>query len=176
MTIEDMYKSKCSEPSDINEHLPVIKKYGEECNTIMEMGVRTLVSTWALLASKPKKLTSIDLNYSQDVELAKRLSALEGIEFEFIVGSTLALTPRSVDFLFIDTLHTYEQLKEELRLHGNMAQKYIAFHDTQMFRFVDQTGIGRGLWPAIEEFLADNPHWKLELDLQNNNGLAIIKR
>jgi hypothetical protein len=176
MTIEDMYKLRCSEPSDINEHLPVLKKYGEKCNTIMEMGVRTLVSTWALLASKPGKLTSVDLNYSKDVELAEQLSASEGIEFEFIVGSTLALTPHPVDFLFIDTLHTYEQLKEELKLHGNMAQKYIAFHDTQTFRFVDQIGVGRGLWPAIEEFLAGNPHWKLELDLRNNNGLAIITR
>ena len=176
MTLDEMYALKCSKKSDINEHLPVLKEYGEKCGTIMEMGMRTLVSTWALLASKPVKLTSVDFNYHPDVELAKKLALSEGVEFEFIEGSTLDLNPCTADFLFIDTLHTYEHLKKELSIHGNSVGKYIAFHDTTAFRFLDQTDSGRGLWPAIEEFLSDNPHWKLELDLQNNNGLAIIKR
>ena len=33
-------------PSDINEHLPTIIKYGQECDHITEMGVRGIVSTW----------------------------------------------------------------------------------------------------------------------------------
>jgi hypothetical protein len=33
-------------PSDINEHIPTILKYGQECEHITEMGVRWVVSTW----------------------------------------------------------------------------------------------------------------------------------
>ena len=34
-------------PSDINEHFPAIIKYGQECDHITEMGVRSINSTWA---------------------------------------------------------------------------------------------------------------------------------
>ena len=49
-------------PSDINEHIPTIIKYGLECDHITEMGVRGILSTWGWLASAPKqKLISYDL-------------------------------------------------------------------------------------------------------------------
>ncbi len=55
------YNHLCSEPSDINEHLPVIKKYAEMCDSITEMGVRYVVSTWALLSGSPKSITCYDI-------------------------------------------------------------------------------------------------------------------
>ena len=32
-------------------------------------------------------------------------------------------------------------------------------------------GTGEGIWPAVEEFLRDNPHWILHERFKNNNGL-----
>ena len=61
MILEHKYNWAESEVSDINEHIPTLKKYAEGCDTVIEMGVRTIVSTWGLLAAKPKKLISIDL-------------------------------------------------------------------------------------------------------------------
>lgn len=55
MTLEQKYTELCVNPSDINEHLPTLKKYAEECDHITEMGVRGIVSTYALLMGKPKK-------------------------------------------------------------------------------------------------------------------------
>ena len=48
-------------PSDINEHIPTLIKYGQECNHITEMGVRGIISTWAFLGSAPKKMISYDI-------------------------------------------------------------------------------------------------------------------
>ena len=45
--IEDYYQIQCDTASDINEHLPVLKEYAQKCETITEMGVRAVVSTWA---------------------------------------------------------------------------------------------------------------------------------
>ena len=59
MTLEEYYDTLCNRGSDINEHLPTLKKYSEECDHITEMGVRWLVSTFAFLMGKPKKLVSI---------------------------------------------------------------------------------------------------------------------
>lgn len=44
-----------------------------------------------------------------------------------------------------------------------------------------QTGIpveeiNKGLWPAIEEFLATHPEWVIDRRYTNNNGLTILKR
>jgi len=36
--------------------------------------------------------------------------------------------------------------------------------------------INRGLWPAIEEFLAMHPEWIIERRYTNNNGLTILAR
>jgi hypothetical protein len=33
-----------------------------------------------------------------------------------------------------------------------------------------------GLIPAIQEFLASNPHWSIERVFENCNGLTILKR
>ena len=62
MTLEQIYYQKCNSPSDINEHLPTLKRYADECEHITEMGVRWVVSTYAFLMSKPKKLVSIDID------------------------------------------------------------------------------------------------------------------
>jgi len=58
--ILEKYKQLSEVRSDINEHLITLKKYTEECDTVVEMGVRSIVSTWAFLAGNPKKLISLD--------------------------------------------------------------------------------------------------------------------
>jgi hypothetical protein len=67
-------------------------------------------------------------------------------------------------------------LKEELRLHADKAKKYIVFHDTTLFENVNEGGGGRGLWPAIEEFLAEHSEWEIKERYTNNNGLTVLRR
>ena len=38
------------------------------------------------------------------------------------------------------------------------------------------TEIKRGIWPAVEEFLKDNPQWTIRKKYENNNGLTILGR
>jgi autotransporter strand-loop-strand O-heptosyltransferase len=165
---------------DINEHLPTLKRYAEECDHITEMGVRECVSTFALMMGNPKKLISYDIvpieNYNIDREDIKSIAKENGVDFEFIVGDTTKIKIEETDFLFIDTEHIYEQLKTELKLHGNKVRKYIGLHDTTTNEYIGSIKGHKGLWPAIEEFLDKNPHWKLHERFTNNNGLTILKR
>ena len=62
LDLENNYTIRCEQPSDINEHLPTLKKYAEECEHITEMGVRWVVSTFAFMAGLPKKLISYDID------------------------------------------------------------------------------------------------------------------
>ncbi len=176
--LEHMYNLKCSTPSDINEHLPTLKKYAEECDHITEMGVRWIVSTYALLMGKPKRMISYDINeivWQPILDIVKY-----DTDFEFRVANTLDLEIEETDLLFIDTLHNYNQLKGELTLHGNKSRKYIIFHDTTTFEWTGESYEGKvgelGLWPAIAEFLEENKNWELHERFTNNNGLTILKR
>lgn len=176
----DNYEYRCNLVSDINEHLPTLKKYAEDCDHVTEMGVRWLVSTIAFMMGKPKKLISYDIdplenwgiNTNEVVELGKK----NEIDFNFILGNTLELEIEETDLLFLDTDHTYKQLIGELTLHGNKSKKYIIFHDTTSFEFKGMNGDIIGLWPAIEEFMKDNRHWVIAERFNNNNGLTILKR
>jgi hypothetical protein len=178
MTLQQHYDYNCKLPSDINEHLETLKEYSSECDHITEMGVRWVVSTYAFLMGKPKKMISYDINFA-NTDFIKEL-VKDDTDFEFKVANTLDLEIEETDLLFIDTLHNYNQLKGELELHGNKAKKYIIFHDTTSFEWIGESYNGKvdeiGLWPAIEEFLESNPHWELHERYTNNNGLTILKR
>lgn len=184
--LEQIYTQRCQMPSDINEHLPTLKKYAEECEHITEMGVRWIVSTFAFMMGKPKTLISYDYDDTPNISVVYELAEMEGIDFRFEKADTRNLTIEETDFLFIDTLHHYDQLKIELELHANKSRKYIGFHDTTTFEFVGEiytndpnaanTEEGKGLWKAIEEFLEVNPQWEVYERFTNNNGLTILKR
>ena len=179
INLENFYIEKCNTPSDINEHLPTLKKYAEECSHITEMGVRWVVSTYGLLMGKPKKMISYNIN-SISWDYLKDITNEVGIDFTFKVGDTRDIIIEETDLLFIDTWHVYDQLKIELELHSNKVMKYIILHDTTSFEYIGETITGseqyRGLWPAIEEFLETNPKWVLHERYTNNNGLTILKR
>jgi hypothetical protein len=172
---------------DIHEHMETLYEYSKECEHITEMGVRDVVSTWAFLLANPKKLTCYDVQQCPVGE-ATRLAAETGIQFEFKTADTAAdnFVIEETDLLFIDTWHIYEQLRKELALHAKNTRKYIIMHDTTLFGeenckefyhcSVKPEGVYTGLWPAVEQFLAENKDWELKERFTNCNGLTILKR
>lgn len=185
--IDNVYSHLCVTPSDINEHLPTLKRYTEKVEHVTEMGVRWIVSTWAFLSGKPKKLVSIDIKhpnkFGADLSVVEEAAKESNIDFSFIEGSTLDMQIEKTDLLFIDTLHTYSQLTKELELHNKNVNQYIALHDTTTFSLRDevhpeyppQPGKS-GLKLAISEFLEKNKNWKIAEEYRNNNGLTILER
>jgi hypothetical protein len=177
-----MFKEKCEQSSDISEHLPTLRDLALECNHITEMGVRGIVSTWAFVEGLKSggKLISIDIQYPAiyggNLQPVIDTCKEKGIDFTFRLGDTRKIEIEQTDLLFIDTLHRYTQLKIELELHADKARKYIVFHDTTNFETIGENEIDKGLWLAIEEFLAEHKEWKLRKRYTNNNGLTIIER
>lgn len=182
-----------STPSDINEHVLTLKKYAEECDSVTEMGVRWVVSTFAFVFAHPKTLRSIDLFHPSHWGLAansrivfvENYAKANGINFTFQTGDSSVIDIEETDLLFIDTLHRYGQLKIELKKHANKCKKYIILHDTTLFAFQDEeidyinTNLDNskiGLWPAVEEFLEENKNWYVVEKRSNNNGLTVLGR
>tara|TARA_R110000822_G_scaffold20072_1_gene64797 strand:+ start:1214 stop:1804 length:591 start_codon:yes stop_codon:yes gene_type:complete len=180
-------------PSDINEHFPTIIRYGQECDHITEMGVRSILSTWGWLASAPKNgLFSYDLHnpskWGENIQSVYDTAEAYGIQFKFKEVDVLKLDIEETDLLFIDTWHHYNQLKAELKRHSNKVRKYVCFHDTTSYEhhsepttsennFNEELRWDKGLWDAVIEFLDENKNtWKLKERFTNNNGFTIIER
>jgi hypothetical protein len=185
----DRYYKACYKQSDMFEHMPNLKMYADECESVTEMGVRGIVSTYAFLMSKCKKLTSIDIVnpsvHGGNIQEIYDIASSAGIDFKFIQSDTLKIEIEPTDLLFIDTLHAYDQLKKELALHSHKAKKFIILHDTVTFgqygHTVEEPGMLfpniKGLSYAIQEFMeAHRNEWAYDRIYYNCNGLTVLKR
>ena len=163
-------------PSDINENVHLLNDLAQHCETITEMGVRTGVSTRAFLYSGAK-LISYDIQLNENVARLFDLARRAGRDVHYVQADVLKIQIQPTDLLFIDTLHTYGQLSQELRLHAPQARRYIAFHDTYTFGLVGEDGRDRrGLLSAVIEFVMRNPEWRFHTYRTNNNGLTILEK
>lgn len=185
-TSNDYYQIYYNTPSDINEHLPVLYAAAKKCDHITEFGIRAVVSTWAFLAAKPKKIISYDINMHPNINGAMQIAEHENISFIFNKEDTRKANIEQTDLLFIDTLHTYNQLTIELNKHYSFVNKYIILHDTTTYGEKDEedsyhlekinTAEKHGLKVAILEFLENHPEWKTKYTFTNNNGLTVLER
>lgn len=187
MTIQEKFEHSVNNPSDINEHLQSLRNCAEVCNHVTEMGVRTVVSTYAFLASKAKTVIGYDISKQPEVDECLAICKAEGRQWTFIEADVLKVEIEPTDLLLIDTFHTATQLERELNLHAPKVKRYIAFHDTHTFWEKGEqpeteqiaaldTNCGRGLKYAIEPFLKANPEWKVVFKTDACNGLTIIER
>jgi hypothetical protein len=188
---------------DIYEHLPTLYKYTRECDTVFETGVRGCVSSWAFLyglldgnTHTPKKLFMNDIepcNIGPLLEASRPFSNVD-VKYEWKSNLLLDFT-ETYDLTFIDTWHVYGQLKRELNKFSKITNKYIIMHDTTVDEVYGESlrcgmdtaqqsiqygipvdEITKGLWPAVVEFVQNNPEWYIKERFTNNNGLTILAR
>jgi len=193
------FQHRCIIPSDINEHLLTLYDYTKKCDTVVECGVRDIVSSYAfgsgLLGNPRNSYVLVDPYKSNQIDGFLALCKSEGINATFVEQSDIKCPLIQTDLLFIDTWHVYGHLKRELAYWHSSVNKYIIMHDTTVDEWQGETircgwnaeqqsiqhgipvgEINKGLWPAIEEFLDEHPEWKIAKRYTNNNGLTILIR
>lgn len=151
MNVKQLYQQYLNTPSDIQHHLPLL--YSLARGNVVELGTRTGVSTSALLAGVEARgglVTSIDIDdcshlfkghpqwfFRQGDSTDPSLAQWFWEDWEH---------DDRADLLFIDTIHTYEQVTAELTLWAERCVKpggRILVHDPETFP---------GVRKAIEEF------------------------
>ena len=58
-----------------------------------------------------------------------------------------------------------ESVREKMNIPAQMQSSGYSYHEIIL-----------GLWPAILEFLYENPNWKIKQRFHNNNGLTILEK
>ena len=200
--LDKLYSDACNNVTDINEHIPVHRQLALECSSVVEIGVRSMISTFGLLkglsesGNENLKYTGIDLDMppSETFNKSKQVCKQNNIEFNFIARDDMTIPVEEVgecDMLFIDSLHTYAHLSYEVETFSVLAKKYITFHDSsppwesvddhfyhgdrsEYPEWIDREK--RGVWPAIEDFLVRHPEWVLKERKTNNHGFTILEK
>lgn len=149
--IDANYENAISTPSDIWEHLPLMCKYSMQCDSIVEVGVRSIVSTWAFVkglahnGKQKKELICIDVDDVPPIETVIAISAAANISVKFIRGDSATIdfrassrpfpgvraTEDEYDMMFIDSWHVGAHLERELSSHAHKIKLYIMMHDTE---------------------------------------------
>lgn len=197
--LRGIYEHHCRNWSDMVDHIPVLKEYARQCETVVEIGIRSMVSSWGVYQGLVEhggpncSYIGIDLAMPphHTLALAERLVKANGIQFEFIQGNDMDLDPIEADMYFIDSLHTYCHLTYELEKFSPYIKKYITMHDTsapwgdlddntyhgdysEYPAHIDRTK--RGLWPAVVDFLKNHPEWELLERRLNCHGFTVLRR
>lgn len=197
--LDDKYDYYCQSWSDVIDHMPDLDNLAYECSSVVEIGMRGIVSSWALLhglsenPSTSRSYLGIDINYpsKETLDLAKALALGNDIHFDFWCINDMKINIPQTELLFIDSLHTYCHLTYELEKFAPSVSKYIALHDTSPpWGYQDDTEYRgdyseypshidrnkRGLWPAVEDFLKKHSEWELHERKYTSYGFTILKR
>lgn len=134
---QERYQEVAAAPSDIQQHLPRLRR--EARGTVLELGVRGGSSTVALLAGLEERGGTL---WSVDVDPASAGVFPDHAQWRFVLADSRdasqvggAGLPDELDVLFIDTIHTYEQVRDELAVWGDRVVEggVILFHDTDSY-------------------------------------------
>jgi len=162
---------------DFSGHVSKVYGLTNHEDVVVEIGCQFGIgSSTAFAMARPAHLICIDKLKQDRFEGFLTACEYEDINVEYIITDSLEITIPPCDILFIDSWHTYDQLKQELALHGNKAKKYLIFHDTAAYCCgnTGQDTKSPGLLAAINEFKAANTQWQEIYNTEECNGLIIL--
>ncbi len=161
------YMLQCGTPSNIYETLPDLRRLAQKCSTILEIGMHSMNSTWALLTglSEGQSDTPVYLGIDSLAPATESWDRAKS-DFESMKGkraqahyiSTISdneLLSQPVDLLFFreGELSLLEQL-------ATQTQKYIAFIDIKK--------------ECLQDFLNNHPEWQLKSETMRYNRGVIF--
>jgi len=162
---------------DIMEHMETLSSFASRVRVAVEYGTRTGNSTVALARGlslgKNRRLICFDQTFEELADEVKNAISDAGVSLELNVANTACVTcPKDAELVFIDTLHTYNHVRNELITikHG---PEYIIFHDVELNGWRGEDG-GDGIMPAILEWLV-NRAYLVRHYARNNNGLLVLE-
>lgn len=168
---------------DIAYHMPFLEAWASKAAIVVELGCgHGNGSTRAFArglerSDAPNKLfISVDQD-SRRPDLIPMLPYWHIIHGPSESGETVArvlplLKGQHANIIFVDTHHTYDQLKKELRVwqplvgHGTIW----LFHDTHMF------GVPNEMVDAIHEYVKEHPGWEYIEVTKESHGMGMLRR
>lgn len=200
--LESMFYDSLDQSSDMQEHMIDHLALAMESESVMELGVRGMTSTWGVLMGlfhnerRGKRYIGVDLRYPSGVTWKKfeKVCLESHIDCVFLAQNDMMVVPSDVgpiDVLFIDALHTYCHVLYELTTFQHIVHKYIALHDTSdPWGRADESYYGdyseyptsfdkskKGVFTAVEDFLEKHSSdWEMKYRKESSSGYTVLQR
>lgn len=187
--VEALYEKYRHGHTAIAAHLPRLRALAAGYDLAVEFGVKQGASSTALLLGASHVISFDVVETSQ----ARALQVVAQDRWEYrLQDSRRAFVPEC-QLLFIDSLHTYAQVRDELEAHAHKVKRYLVFHDSVTFGSIGAKGeSGEHLWPyqrgasvplealgirpAIDELMIHDPSWRIAKHYTDSHGLLVLER
>lgn len=190
MTLQEFYDARAAEAVAIAPHLPRLRALAEDCQVVVEFGVKRGASSSAFLLTPARAVVSYDI---QETPAARQLERIAGARWSYRIEDSRTATVPACDLLFIDSLHTFAQTNAELTAHADLVQRRLVFHDTITFGSIGARGetgehvepyvagrptslAGLGIRPAIDALMIRRPSWRIVAHYIDSHGLLVLER
>ncbi|GBE23834.1 hypothetical protein BMS3Bbin02_00099 [bacterium BMS3Bbin02] len=171
-TIRELYRHNADRAHDINQHLPYLAGIAMDC-VVQELGFRTGRSTSAFLFGGAKHVHVCDPHPCEAARAVFERLAPDRFTFEQ-ADSIKVRIQAPIDILFIDSYHSGDLLRFELKRFQRYVLKAIVMHDTETYGHKGEDG-QEGLQLPICDFLKDHKNWGRMIHFSNNNGLTVLR-
>ena len=158
-------------PSDLNEHCDALRTLGEG-RTVVDFGDRPGVSGVAL-ATNASHYTMIHPKEPPEFKHIRKFLKDRNAVAELKISTTEIIDVPPCDVLFVDMVHTYSFIKRTLEANQANVKDFIILHDTVIYGETGDDG-GKGIMPAIREFLRTNRRWTVWQHYRNQHGLLVL--
>ncbi len=183
-------------------HSSALRKLAAQCSSVIEIGTYEMASAFSILVglsecrAASRSFLGIDcaIRSVKKLNQAKEWAEKENITFRFLQINDLDLPQlEQTEFLHIDSSHTYRHLSYELETFSPNVSRYILMHDTSPpwgnrdeNENISQSDLERypawidrekrGLWPAVQDFLARHSEWEIQERCEIAAGYTILER
>jgi hypothetical protein len=189
ITVEQIYQEHCATPTAMTVHLPRLRALAEGLPLAVEFGVKRGASSSALLLGAAR-VVSYDIVETPE---ALRLKAAAGDRWTYRIQNSITADVPACDLLFVDSLHTFDQVDRELARHAESVRRYLVFHDVLTFGSVGANGeTGAQMWtyrlgesvpqsclgirPAIDALMIRDRSWQIAASYTDSHGLLVLER
>lgn len=173
--LQDQFARGHQPHEDMRPHMDQLRRLAAQCDHVTEFGTRTGASTTAILTGLEDGGGGTLISYDKE-QTRFAPAPSDSVTWTFHQADTRELPPIApTDLLFIDTLHTYDQVAAELK-HADEVSAFIVLHDTIMFGSMGEKG-QRGITPAIYDFLAEEcDSWRVFQHYPSTWGMLVLQR
>jgi hypothetical protein len=183
------YEAAVAGATAIAAHLPRLRELALGCDLAIEFGVKRAASSAALLIGA-ERVISYDIVPTKE---ARRLHEAARARWDYRIEDSRYAAVTPCDLLFVDSLHTYDQMDAELARHAHAVDRYLVCHDTITFGSFGAFGeTGRHAWayqvgqscpasslgirPAIDALMIRDPSWQIVAHYTDSHGLLVLER
>jgi hypothetical protein len=189
MSVTDFYHDCLRRDTPITAHLPRLQALANGLDLAVEFGVQRGASSSSLLMGA-KHVISYDIVETPE---ARTLQRLAEDRWTYRIQDSRQAAPVPCDLLFVDSLHTFAQVTDEMQLHADSVTRYLVFHDVLTFGSVgaraesgEQSWTYRaglsvppehlGIRPAIDGLMIRDRSWQIAASYTDSHGLLVLER